>query len=69
VDDAVEVPQPPPARSPSPERPSVGTTLTLVNGVLAGVTSVFVGTHSVLTTIIAALMAIALVAMVLVLHK
>lgn len=68
MDNTVAVPQPP-ASSPPPQRPGAGTVLTLVNGVLAGVAGVFVGTHSVLITIIAAVMAIALAAMVLVPHR
>ena len=64
VDSKVVVPKPP-ASSPSLHRPSAGTILTLVNGVLVGVGGVFVGTRSVLITIIAAAAAIALAAMVL----
>jgi hypothetical protein len=64
---APEVPQPP-ASSP-PQRPGAGTILTLTNGVLAGVASVFVGTRSVLITVIAAAMAAAIAAMVLILHR
>jgi hypothetical protein len=41
----------------------------LVNGVLAGVGGVYVGTHSVLVTIIATVVAALLAAMVLILHK
>ena len=52
-----------------PPRPGAGTILTLVNGVLAGVASVFVGTHSVLITIVAAVVAVTLAAMVLVFHR
>ena len=40
--------------------------LTLVNGVLAGVGSVYVGTHSVLITVIAGVAAIVLAAMALI---
>lgn len=54
-----------PTGSNPPPRPSAGTILTLVNGALAGVGGVFVGTHSVVITIIAAIVAIALAAMVL----
>ena len=43
--------------------------LTLVNGVLAGVGGVYVGTHSVLITVIAAAVAITLTAMVLVCQR
>ena len=68
MDNTVVVPQPP-VSPPPPQRPGPGTILTLVNGVLAGVASVFVGTHSVLITIVAAAMAIALAVMVLVFHK
>jgi hypothetical protein len=68
MDDAVAVP-PSPTSPPSPQRPGAGTILTLVNGVLAGVGGVFVGTHSVLITIIAAAMAVALAAMILIIHR
>src|ERR1700674_5781646 len=44
----------PPGSPPSPRRPGGETILTLVNGILAGVGGVFVGTHSVLVTVIAA---------------
>jgi hypothetical protein len=57
----------PPANTPPPRRrPGAGALLTLVNGVLGGVGSVYVGTHSVLITIIARVTAILLVAMVLI---
>jgi uncharacterized membrane-anchored protein YitT (DUF2179 family) len=59
----------PPAGSDPPPRPSAGTILTLVNGVLAGVGGVFVGTHSVLITIIAAVVATVLAAMVLTIRR
>ena len=55
-----------PAGPPRPQRPGAGTILTLVNGVLAGIASVYVGTHSVLVTVIAAVVAAALAAMVLI---
>jgi hypothetical protein len=60
---------PPQPRPQPPRRANAGTILTLVNGVLAGVTSVFVGTHSVLITVIAAAMAVALAAMVLITRR
>jgi hypothetical protein len=63
-----EVPQPP-ASSLSPHRPGAGTILTLANGVLAGVAGVFVGTRSVLVTVIAAAVAVALAAMVLIAQR
>ena len=68
VDNAVPgAPTAPPASSPPPRRrPGAGTLLTLVNGVLAGVGSVYVGTHSVLITVIAGITAILLVGMVLI---
>jgi len=69
VDNAVPAPpaSPPPASPPPPrQRPGAGTLLTLVNGVLAGVGGVYVGTHSVLITVIATVVAIALAAMVLI---
>ena len=50
-------------------RPSAGTLLTLVNGVLAGVGGVYVSTRSVLITIIAVLVAIVLAAMVRIFYK
>lgn len=65
MNNTVIAPQPP----APPQRPGAGTILTLVNGVLAGVGGVFVGTRSVLVTIIAAALAAALAAMVLILHK
>lgn len=58
-------PEPP---TPS-QRPGAGTLLTVVNGVPASVASVFVGTHSVLITVIAAIVAVALAATVLLLHR
>jgi hypothetical protein len=65
VDNAVPVPAPP--ASPQPrQRPGAGALLTLVNGVLAGVGGVYVSTHSVLITVIATVVAIALAAMVLI---
>ena len=64
------VPAPPgasPASSPpSRRRPGAGALLTLVNGVLAGVGSVYVGTHSVFITVIAGVTAILLAVMVLI---
>lgn len=68
VHDAVPVPTPAQPIEPSPPprpRPSAGTLLTLVNGVLAGVGGVYVSTHSVLITIIAVGVAIALATLVL----
>lgn len=49
-----------PSGSPSPRDPGTESILTLATGVLAGVGSVFVGTHSVLITLIAAVTAITL---------
>jgi hypothetical protein len=69
VHDAVPVPTPAQPTEPYPpqrRRPSAGALLTLVNGVLAGVGGVYVSTHSVLITIIAVLVAIALTVMVLI---
>jgi hypothetical protein len=68
VDDAAAIPEPR-VSSPPLLRPGAGTILTLINGVLAGVGEVFVGTHSVLITITAVVMAIILAAMVLILHR
>jgi phage shock protein PspC (stress-responsive transcriptional regulator) len=63
-------PSAPPASSPPSRRhASAGTLLTLVNGVLAGVGSVYVGTHSVLITVIAVVMAIVLAVMVLIFQR
>ena len=62
----------PPASSPPlppRRRPSAGTLLTLVNGVLAGVGGVYVSTHSVLITVIAGVMAIVLAVMVLIFQR
>jgi hypothetical protein len=67
-DSAAETPRPPMSPRP-PQGPSAGAVLTLVNGVLAGVGSVFVGTHSALITIIAASMAAALATLILVLRR
>jgi hypothetical protein len=59
-------PAAPPASSPPPRRrPGAGALLTLVNGVLAGVASVYVGTRSILVTLIAAAVAIVLAVLVL----
>ena len=59
----------PPGSPPSSRRPRGGTILTLVNGVLAGVGGVFVGTHSVLVTVIATVAAVVLAAMVLIAQR
>jgi hypothetical protein len=68
VDNAV--PAAPAASSQPPrQRPGAGALLTLVNGVLAGVGGVYVSTHSVLITVIAAAMAIVLAVIVLVLPR
>jgi hypothetical protein len=56
---------PSPAGSPAPQRPGTESVLTLAGGVLAGVGGVFVGTHSILVTVVAAVAAIVLTAMVL----
>lgn len=68
MDNAVSgAPSAPSAGSTPPRRRAgAGTLLTLVNGVLAGVGSVYVGTHSVLITVIAGITAVLLVAMVLI---
>lgn len=67
MDNVVPVP-PQPAGSPQPprRRPGAGAMLTLVNGVLAGVGGVYVSTHSIMITVIAAVAAIVLAAMVLI---
>jgi hypothetical protein len=59
------VPAVPASSSQPPRRPGAGALLTLVNGVLASVASVYVGTRSVLITVIAAAVAIVLAVMVL----
>lgn len=59
------VPAAPASSQPPRRRPSAGAILTLVNGALAGVASVYVGTHSVLITIIAAAVAVVLAVLVL----
>lgn len=61
-------PPDPPVSSSSPpsRRPGAGTILTLVNGVLAAIGSVYVGTHSVLITVLATVAALGLAAMVMV---
>lgn len=64
------VPAAPPASSPpSRRRPGAGVLLTLVNGVLAGVGSVYVSTHSILITVIASATAVVLSVMVLVFQR
>lgn len=52
--------------TPPRRRPGAGAVLTLVNGVLAGVCGVYVSTHSVLITVIAATAAIVLAMMLLI---
>jgi hypothetical protein len=60
VDDAVEGRDQHASYPRPPHRPSVETILALVTGAMGSVGSVFVGTHSVLVTIIAAVAAFAL---------
>ena len=50
----------------APRRPGAEALLTLISGVLAGITGVYVATHSVLITVIAAAMALMVAAMVLI---
>jgi hypothetical protein len=57
------------APSPPPRRPGTETVLTLVNGVLAGVASVYIGTRSLTITILAVAMAIILAVLVLILRR
>ena len=59
----------PPAGSPAPRRPGAESVPTLVGGVLAGVGSVFTGTHSILITIVAVIAAIVLAAMTLAIRR
>lgn len=70
-DTAAPVPLSAPATGdPSaPRRPSAEALLTLISGVLAGITGVYVATHSVLITVIAAAMALVVVAMVLIFRR
>ena len=67
--DRSTTPVPPPARSPAPRRPGTESVLTLVGGVLAGVGSVFVTTHSILITLIAAITAVVLTAILLAVRR
>jgi hypothetical protein len=69
VDAATAVTPQPPVSPPPPRGSSAGSILTLVNGVLAGVGGVFVGTRSVPVTIIAAVMAVAISALVLIFRR
>ena len=50
-------------------RPAAGILLTVVNGVLAGIGSVYASTHSTLITIIAGVMAVALATAILILQR
>jgi hypothetical protein len=69
VDNVVPAPAPPVSSPPPRRRPGAGGLLTLVNGVLAGVGGVYVSTRSVVITVIAAVAAIALAAMVLTVQR
>jgi hypothetical protein len=60
---------PPTCASPSPRRPGAGALLNLVNGVLAGIGGVYVGTHSVLITVIAGVMALVVAAMTVIFRR
>jgi hypothetical protein len=64
VDHAVTSPGSPDRSSP-PRRPGGGDITALVTAVLTGIGALYVGTHSVVITVIAAVMSIALAAMVL----
>jgi hypothetical protein len=70
VDNVISAPAPP-VGSPEPPRRRLGAgaLLTFVNSVFAGVGGVYVSTHSVMITVIAAVVAIALAAMVLVFQR
>jgi heme/copper-type cytochrome/quinol oxidase subunit 3 len=57
------------APSPPPRRPGAETVLTLVNGVLAGVASVYIGTRSLAITILAVAMAVILAVLVLIFRR
>jgi hypothetical protein len=69
MNNTVAAPEQPAMPPRPPRRASAGAILTLVNGILAGVASVFVGTHSVLITVIAAAVAVALAAMLLITQR
>jgi hypothetical protein len=69
MNNTVAAPEQPAVPPQPPRRASAGAILTLVNGILAGVASVFVGTHSVLVTVIAAAVAVALAAMLLITQR
>jgi hypothetical protein len=58
-----------PVTPPPPPPPGTEAILTLVTGVLAGVGGVYVGTRSIVITVIAAAAAVTLTAMVLVLPQ
>lgn len=58
-----------PVSPPPRQRPGAGMLLTLVNGVLADVGGVYASTRSVPVTVIAAVMAVVVVALVLVFHQ
>ena len=60
TDNTATVPQAAPATGdpPTPRRPGAEALLTLISGVLAGITGVYVATHSVLITVIAGAMAL-----------
>lgn len=66
MNDSAAHPEQPAIPSQPPRHASAGTILTVVNGVLAGVGGVYVGTHSVLITVIAAVVAVALAGMILI---
>lgn len=65
MDDAV-VGSDSPERSNPPRRPREGSVAALVSAVLAGVGSLYACTHSVVVTLIAAIMSILLTAMMLI---
>jgi hypothetical protein len=70
VDNPVPASAPPASPPPAPGgRPGTGTLLTLINGALAGVGSVYVSTHSVLITVIAAMVAMTLAASLLIFQR
>lgn len=66
--DSSTTPVPPPTGS-APRRPGTESVLTLVGGVLAGIGSVFIATHSIPVTLIAVIMAVVLTAMLLVIRR
>jgi ABC-type Mn2+/Zn2+ transport system permease subunit len=68
-ENVLPVPAPPAGAPPSSRRHDSGSILALVNGVLTGVGGVYISTRSGLITVVAALTAIALTAIVIRLRR